>query len=217
MPSALRLAGIALLTVANMLFIVLPLALIARHALDDQPDEGWGYGWILLWPMLMLGFGVALINIIVVIRYLWKGNPTGLGRVLGSAVLAVSVVLVGGGLWAFIDMRAESRDDMARREARQAAKESRVDYQDITREHAERLLRLCTINTFHYTGQTDAATGNGGELARTGIMLTLVGRDPDRLSIADEWIDELVPRAHRAQERCGSGKPAIWHHGSYEG
>ena len=216
MASASRIVGIVLLTFANMLFIVFPLAAIARHVLDDQPDEGWGYGWILLGPMLMLGFGVAIINVLVVGWYLWKGSPTTLGRVLGVPILVLSVAALAGSVWFYLDTAAETRAENANRDARRAAQEARVNYNNISREHAERLLRLCAIDGFYYTRQTDTSTGNGGELSPTGIMLTSVGGEPERLSIADTWIEELVPKARNAQQRCGPATPLIWHHGSFE-
>ena len=95
MPSASRLAGIVLLTVANMVTIVFPVWVIARHALDDQPDPGWGYGWIILGPLVVLGCGVAVVDILLLGQYFWKRKSTTLGRV-GLAVLGL---IVAGGIW----------------------------------------------------------------------------------------------------------------------
>ncbi len=157
-----RLAGIVLLTVANMVTIVFPVWVIARHALDDQPDPGWGYGWIILGPPVLLGCGVVVVDILLLGQYFWKRKSTTLGRV-GLAALGL---IVAGAIWGYSDHSAETR--AGTRGARHVSLLIKPGWLTTTSNSSRRhgSSEICQLNGFYYTQQTDAATGNGGESPR---------------------------------------------------
>ena len=164
----------------------------------------------------MVGLLVAIANIALIGYYLWKRHPSTTARIVGYPVIALSVVLVVGAGYSVADSARDSRERAAKLDARSSQPPPTAEFSDITVGKAEQLLLACELRGFYFTRQTRPALGNGGELSPTGVVLTTIDDDPHRISIADRWIDRLVPVARQAQEDCGRGRPQFWHHGSYE-
>lgn len=209
--------GFILLALANIFTIVLPTAFLFRLvSLANQGVSGTEYGALVIAPVLMVGFFVAIANVVLVGGYLWKMQPSLLSRIVGYPVVVLSVVIVAGSVYSVVDGNRDARERAAKLEERRDAAQQVVEFSDIAVRRAEQLLRTCDLRGFYFTRQTRPALGNGGELSPTGVVLTTIDGDPHRISIADRWIDRLVPVARDAQDECGPGRPQFWHHGSYE-
>jgi hypothetical protein len=205
------------LAIANLLTIVLPLLmLISLIRAADRGESGTEYGALVIAPVLMVGFFVAITNIALIGYYLWKRHPSTTAHILGVPVIVLSVVLVVGAGYSVADNARDARERAAKLDERNSRPQPTAVYSDITVGKAEELLLACDLRGFYFTRQTRPALGNGGELSSTGVVLTTIDDDPHRISIADRWIDRLVPVARQAQDVCGRGRPQFWHHGSYE-
>ena len=210
-------AGFILLGFANLFTVAFPIAGFARiEYATRQGDAGAGYGAIILYPLALVGVGVLITNIVLVGVYVHRQQPGTSGRIMSYSVMAVSVVILLGAVFIYIDSARDTREQLDRWAERHAAHEKTVEFTDITAAEAERLLRTCDLRGFYYTRQSRPALGAGGELSPTGVVLTTIDGDPHRISIADRLIDRLVPVAEEAQDDCGPGQPQIWHNGHYE-
>jgi hypothetical protein len=125
--------GFILLGFANLFTVVLPIAGFASiEYATRRGDAGAGYGAIILYPLALVGVGVLLTNIVLVDAYIRRRQPRTSGRIIGYAVIVVSVVVLLSAGYLLIDSARDSREQMARWDERQAAHEKTVEFTDIT-------------------------------------------------------------------------------------
>lgn len=165
---------------------------------------------------------LALVNIVGLSIYLFKQKPQGKGLVLGIVSLMISLSLVIGAATIVYLLQTSANEYQAssdRLQQRLADEEKRFQADnakpEITKEEAVQLLQSCQLRGFYYTSQTSKDNGEWGDLSSTGVVLTRINGQPNRISIADRLIPELVPVAREAQKMC-NGQPQFWHDGLYE-
>ncbi|HEX8389934.1 MAG TPA: hypothetical protein VF597_00760 [Candidatus Saccharimonadales bacterium] len=194
-------------------------AVLYASLLQDSGVSGLEYLIILLFLTLVpIAGAVAVINLVGLPLYMRHHKPHGRGLVLSILSLAISLMLVLYGAYHIyvtltytdeLSETSEPRDDPSQ-DLVAANTES-----EITKQEAIELLQNCQLTDFYYTDQTTKNEGQWGELSTTGVVLTELEGEPDRISIADRLIPELVPIARAAQKNC-DGSPQFWHDGAYE-
>lgn len=173
-----------------------------------------------LLPLVYMAGVAAFINVIGLPIYLVKYRPARKGMIFGVISFLLSLVLALYAGYYFYQMRVVFPAEQQRLDAelqekfREYDETHKVVYPEITKEEAISLLNDCKLIGFYYTDQNDPEDGTGGNLATTGVMLTTMGEEPLRISIADSLIPELVPIAREAQKDCPDLQ--FWHDGHYE-
>lgn len=91
------LIAISLVTIAIPLVLLWLLSIQASHGVSGTEFIG-----ILLYPLLLAGFIVAIVDIIFSAIYLGKHHPTGLRKVAAIAFIILAFVYLGYGVYSTV-------------------------------------------------------------------------------------------------------------------
>ena len=210
------------LAAANILTIVLPLLFFQWLMWQAESGaSGTEYIGFFFMPFVYAAaFVVSLLNVILILTYLFRHRPRWTAMVAGIVVVLLSVLAsVPAGL-----VTAQIMSDLLRDPQYQSANPAipplqqqvqvQSSYEDIPKEQAINLIKTCSVKTVYYNYVAGTLDGYNGDSSPTGIVLTKQDGRPFRIAIADGLVAELAPLARTAHATCGS--PEVWNNGVYE-
>lgn len=178
-------------------------------------------------PILLATGLLALVNLFIASRALFKKYFMGGFRKVVTTVLVLSVVAVLGGLSApFVLVSMHREQQKSKQITAYYNQQDAAARSEATVEQATQLLNSCQVFGFYYTHQDGTDGSENAEKTSTGILLYKMPKSYDgtttpssgdagkyRVHIADRMVSTMVPIARNAQHTCGI---QFWHDGTYE-